>query len=366
MIRDGRANSYRVPRCSTATCAMKWWIAGVTLAVSSATAVLAPARLGAQDDDLFKGTPLAGARVEMVGRSLALGLIVGIAATPDGSVLIVDRSTSRVQRITPDGNLATTYGGPGEGPGEFRFPYRVAELSDGSVIVFDLATKRFSEFTHDGKFVRRWATSADIVSLTDIVPLSGRGFAISGIVRDPRAGSRAVHLFDSTFRLIRSFGDLPRARSRSLRETWGAGSLRRTPSGDLLLSRGIPYELNWYSVEGEHQRRVAIAKRTSALADDLYAVTTSGATVTTRNRDDVAYQGPASQLPDGRIISIRIDGKTVYWDVLSASGRLVWSGRKPARVAGYFGTDRTMSLLWFSGETGDGEPVLYRVTLAVK
>jgi len=324
---------------------------------------------GAAQGDVFKGTPLAGARVTMVGRSLALGLIVGSATTMDGSVLLVDKSVSRVFRITAQGDLAVTYGRAGDGPGEFRLPYRVTELSDGSVLVFDLANQRFSEFSRDGRFVKRWATSADIVSLTDIVSLGARSFAISGIVRDPRAGAHAVHIFDSTFRLIRSFGDLPSARSAIALETIGSGGLRRTPSGELLYSRRFPYELHWYDETGTQRRKATVNKPVLATADGMLAVTSSGMTVTTRFRRDIAYAGFGTPLPDRRIISGRQDGLVAYWDILDDTGRVLWSGRRPSQVSGYIGPgsiggDRTKQFLWFSGQTGSGEPVLYRITLA--
>lgn len=331
--------------------------------------VLVAADAVPQDANVFKGTPLAGSRVTVVGRSLALGLIVGSATTMDGSVLLVDRSVSRVFRITAEGTLAVTYGRPGDGPGEFRLPYRVAELSDGSVLVFDLGNGRFSEFSRDGKFVKRWATSADIVSLTDIVPLGGRSFAIAGIIRDPRAGISAVHIFDSTFRRIRSFGDLPSARSHVALETIGSGGLRRTPAGELLYSRRFPYDLYWYDARGIQRRKVTVPKRVLTTADGMIAVTSSGETVTTRLRRDIAYAGFGTPLPDGRIISGRQDGENAYWDILNDSGLVIWSGRKPAMISAYVGPgyasgDRTKQFLWFSGQTGNGEPVLYRVTPA--
>ena len=107
--------------------------------------IFLPAGAAGQSFVSFRGTPFPGARAEEVGRTLALGLIVGMAATRDGDVLVVDRSTSKVLRVGRGGKAVVTFGGPGEGPGEFRAPYRVAERSDGSVIVFDLANERFSE-----------------------------------------------------------------------------------------------------------------------------------------------------------------------------------------------------------------------------
>jgi hypothetical protein len=300
----------------------------------------------------------------MVGQGLTLGLILDTQVTADGSLLMIDRSVSKVFRIDATGKVINSYGGSGGGPGEFNTPYRVTELSDGSVIVYDLANQRFSEFTRNGKFVKRWATSVSIVSLNNIVPLAARQFAFSGIVRDSRAGNKAVHVFDSTFQLIRSFGELPRHKSRNLVETWGGGGLGLSPEGLLIHSRHVPYELRWYTQEGIQRRRVVVAKRISPFIDDAFAVTTAGETVTMRSSGRAVLSGTAAALPDGRILAGRGSRSSSEWDVLSPTGTVVWSGPKPERVRGYIGEDKRSARLWFSGETESGEPVLYRVMLA--
>lgn len=315
---------------------------------------------------LFAGTPFSGYRAEVVGQALGLGFIMDVAVTPDGTVLVLDRSNSKVLRVTSRGVLTQTYGGPGDGPGEFRFPYCVTELTDGTVLVFDAGNGRFSQFERNGEFRRRWAPNTDIVSITDIAPLRNGGFVISGIVRDPRAVARAVHVFDSTFQLVRSFGDLPRARSRALQETRGSGSLRRSSTGELVYARLIPYELHWYDEQGVTRRSVSIPKRVVRLVDDLYDVSVAGQKTVTKMSPKQPYAGPASELPDGRVISNRIEDGSVFWDILDRKGQLLWSGKKPPLIGGFVGADSSTSALWFTGETGSGEPVLYRVVIAAK
>ncbi len=339
----------------------------LSAAVLATTAVvtLLPSNAGGQVAVSFRGTPFPDARVEEIGQSLALGLVVGMAATRDGEVLIVDRSTSKVLRVARNGEAVVTYGGPGDGPGEFRAPYRVAERSDGSVIVFDLANERFSEFSADGRFVRRWATSARIVSIGSIVPLPDRAVAITGIVRDPRAAARAVHVFDSTFQLVRSFGPLSRARSRELLEQWIPGDLRTTRAGNLLYLRLTPYELYWYSPEGRLVKSVAVPKRVIATVDEFFSVRRSGTTVTTRTERGRPYPLWALPLRDGRILAARTDAGVKYWDMIDAAGRVVHSGRAPALLGGPVQLhSSTSDEAWFTGTTGDGEPVLYFVQFA--
>lgn len=312
----------------------------------------------------LRRTPLETAAVEIIGRDLSFGLIVGTAITADGSLLLVDRGESRVLRVSPDGSLRAIFGRAGDGPGEFRFPYRVAERSDGSIVVYDLANRRFSEFDASGRFVRRWTTSAEIVTIDAIVPLSDGRIAVSGVVRSARASGRAIHVFDSTFRHIASFGDLPPARSRELQEQWGAGYLCPVSGGALLFTRRIPYELHWYSAAGEHLRQVTIPKPVSEFADDAFLVRGEGSRRVTEINRDLSYPLSSAVLPGGRVLAGRFSHGKRYWDLIDAQGRLVWSGDMPPMLTYFIGADESRNSLWYMGQLEE-EPVLVRIRPAV-
>lgn len=338
----------------------------LTLPVALATVgICCAAPLPAQHAATTLRIPFPAAAATLVGDSLALGLVVALAATRDGGVLVVDRSTAQVLRVTRRGDVAVRYGRMGDGPGELRAPYRVAERSDGSVIVFDQSNERFSEFTADGRFVQRWATSARIVNIGSIVALPDRAIAITGVVRAPRAIDLAIHVFDSTFQLRRSFAPLPRARSRELLEQFVPGSLRPTRNGNLLYLRIVPYELRWYSPEGEHRRTLVIPKRVIESVDEFFSVRRSGTRVTTRVERGRPYPLWAVELQDGRLLAARTDAGDVYWDALDATGRLLRSVRAPERLGGPSQWIQSLQdAAWFTGTTGDGEPVLYYVEFA--
>jgi hypothetical protein len=308
-------------------------------------------------------TPNASA--EMVGASLALGLIVALSTTRDGAALVVDRSTSQVLRVTRDGRVAVRYGRSGDGPGEFRAPYRVVERSDGSIVVFDQANERFTEFTEDGRFVKRWATSARIANIGSLVALPNREIALTGVVRDPHAADRAIHVFDSTFRLTRSFGSLPRARARELLEQFIPGSLRVSRDGGLLYLRIVPYELHWYSTAGTHLRSLTVPRRVIESVDAFFSVRRSGTTVTTTVERGRPYPLWALEMRDGRILAARTDAGEVQWDLIDSTGRLTRSVAAPVRLGGPSQwADGPVDISWFTGTTGAGEPVLYYVTFA--
>jgi len=302
---------------------------------------------------------------EIVGESLALGLVVALSTTRDGAALVVDRSTSQVLRVTRDGRVTVRYGRSGDGPGEFRAPYRVVERSDRSIIVFDQANERFTEFTEDGRFVKRWATSARIANIGSLVALPNREIALTGVVRDPQAAERAIHVFDSTFQLKRSFGSLPHARARELLEQFIPGSLRASRDGGLLYLRIVPYELHWYSTDGTHLRSLTVPRRVIESVDAFFSVRRSGTTVTTTIERGRPYPLWALELRDGRVLAARTDAGEVQWDLIDSTGRLTRSVAAPDRLGGpsqWAGGPPDSS--WFTGTTGAGEPVLYYVTFA--
>ncbi len=50
----------------------------------------------------------------------------GIAALPDGGVVVCEAGNHRLQRFAADGKPLGVFGGPGAAPGEFRTPYDLA------------------------------------------------------------------------------------------------------------------------------------------------------------------------------------------------------------------------------------------------
>lgn len=60
-------------------------------------------------------------------------------------LVVVDAHNHRIGRFTLDGELIRWYGArnrPGDGPGEFRYPYGLASLGDGTVMVCEFGNNR--------------------------------------------------------------------------------------------------------------------------------------------------------------------------------------------------------------------------------
>lgn len=78
------------------------------------------------------------------------GAPLGLAATPDGNVCVVDTLNNRVQLLNQQGEWIRDIGGPGNHVGRFGRPKDVAVGPDGTIFVTDAASQRVHAFDGDG------------------------------------------------------------------------------------------------------------------------------------------------------------------------------------------------------------------------
>jgi DNA-binding beta-propeller fold protein YncE len=80
-----------------------------------------------------------------------------IAPLPDGTAWIANANNHRIDRLSADGVVIATFGTPGGGPGELRYPYDVKTwlASDGSrrLAIAEFGNSRVSVFNGDGAFL---------------------------------------------------------------------------------------------------------------------------------------------------------------------------------------------------------------------
>lgn len=95
-------------------------------------------------------TVLKESDTEYVGRP------VGLAASENGDLYVIDGFRPSVVRFTADGSFRGRIGRSGEGPGEFVAPTGLAFPNDSTIAVLDLRANQISLFTRDaGRFIRR-------------------------------------------------------------------------------------------------------------------------------------------------------------------------------------------------------------------
>lgn len=75
----------------------------------------------------------------------------------DTSVLVVNAGSQQVRHFDAAGRFLSAFGRAGEGPGEFRSPWRISPFGEDTVAVWDRRLLRIAIFTLSGTFVRQIA-----------------------------------------------------------------------------------------------------------------------------------------------------------------------------------------------------------------
>src|SRR5581483_772633 len=89
-----------------------------------------------------------------------------LAVAPNGDLYVSDGyGNARIHHFGADGTLQSSWGGPGDGPGQFNVPHAVWVHSDGRVFVCDRENSRVQIFTADGRVLALWT---DLVRPDDL------------------------------------------------------------------------------------------------------------------------------------------------------------------------------------------------------
>src|SRR5829696_3753326 len=76
---------------------------------------------------------------------------------PNGDIYVTDGyRNARVHRFAADGTLKTSWGTPGNGPGQFHLPHSIAFDDDGKLYLADRSNKRIQIFTPEGQYLGEW------------------------------------------------------------------------------------------------------------------------------------------------------------------------------------------------------------------
>ncbi len=138
------------------------------------------------------------------------------ATLTDGRIVVVNRGTTELRVFDASGSYLDTWGGKGEGPGEFTDVERVAPLPGDSVMVWALMEPDVTVFGPDGEFARSfpaWRRLSDApfdFILPLAVPADGRILAVqnqSFVAID----TVAIELWDMEGGFLASLGAHPAA-----------------------------------------------------------------------------------------------------------------------------------------------------------
>jgi hypothetical protein len=79
--------------------------------------------------------------------------VTDIALDSSGNLYICDMNAHNIKAFTPEGQFIKVIGRPGQGPGEFNHPYRIAALGNG-ILVWDMDNERLCALTAEGEFLK--------------------------------------------------------------------------------------------------------------------------------------------------------------------------------------------------------------------
>ena len=84
-----------------------------------------------------------------------------LALAANGELYITDGyGNARVHRYSPEGELISSWGEPGAGPGQFHLPHGIAIAKDGTVFVADRENSRLQLFDPAGRYLDEWTDIA--------------------------------------------------------------------------------------------------------------------------------------------------------------------------------------------------------------
>lgn len=170
--------------------------------------------------------------------------VAGGTVLEDGRIAIVNAGSQEIRLYGMDGDYLYSFGGEGEGPGEFGKPVLLGMLSTDSLLVYDSNLRRASVVHVDEGYVRAYTIGAEGGGFpvpqgmfADGTQMYGGGLFFSdddggfpsGVVRNPSA----YHTIDRTGGAAVDFGEYP-----------GFELYAKTLEGGGFMARSLPFGRN--------------------------------------------------------------------------------------------------------------------------
>jgi len=158
-----------------------------------------------------------------------------LAVGPDGSFYATDPAMGRIQRFAADGRFLAAWGGPGDAPGKFQTPADLAVGEDGRVYVVDEggpAHDRVQVFAPDGSLLGVWGGRGDAKGRLWLPrPIA---VAPDGSVYVGELVNRRVQRFDPSGTPLAMFGSIWPSECDPFLSNLYPNGLAAAPNGDVL------------------------------------------------------------------------------------------------------------------------------------
>lgn len=136
------------------------------------------------------------------------GEISDLIESPEGNLLVADMAAHNLKKFDYQGNFLEIIGTEGEGPGEFREPYRLGLFSDGRIVVSDLGNQRFQVFSPDGVYLESRKLESDYPGkflIDNQNMLINKSMMIS-FGNGEEADTSLIKVYDNDYRLLKKIG----------------------------------------------------------------------------------------------------------------------------------------------------------------
>ncbi|MFC2156331.1 NHL repeat-containing protein [Acidobacteriota bacterium] len=152
--------------------------------------------------------------IEADDENIAFYMPVDIAVDAEGNWYVLDSGNHRIQKFDADGNYLDTFGGQGQGPGEFAYPASIDLDSKGYMYVSDPQNQRVQILDPDGneyKTIRMTTENIGDVRIfnSDQLIMGGsRGVMMMGMGDDePKELPKLMKLMDTDGNISQRFGE---------------------------------------------------------------------------------------------------------------------------------------------------------------
>lgn len=256
--------------------------AGVTIVENRATALDADAPWTVGAEPMLDLGTVEGEGPEAFFR------VSDVHRAPDGRVFVADAGSAEVRVFSADGSHLATWGGEGDGPGEFRAPGTLLPWPAGDTLgVWDSRQRRVTLFDSDGNLGRSFPISdvADVSSprVFGILPdgallLTGIEFAFDdateGLVRPPTSAalvepdlSERAHL--GTHPGSESLMSVSPERVEIFRVPFARGAVAETVGDGVVFAATDQWELRIHGRDGRLERIARVDRAATPVTPDI-------------------------------------------------------------------------------------------------
>ena len=154
------------------------------------------------------------------------GKPVGLTAGPDGRLYVADTHYNRVVAFSPEGEIVSSFGEFGEGPGQFIYPTDIAFAPDGRIFVSEYGgNDRISIFDGEQKFLGSFGSPGSEPGQFSR-PQAMAIDAARNILYVADACNHRIAVYDLDGKLLRTIGQIGREPGQ-MRYPYGLGIVRQ-------------------------------------------------------------------------------------------------------------------------------------------